>query len=307
MHASILKYFAAVARLGSIRKASEELHIATSALSRQIKKLEDELGITLFERLPEGLRLTGAGRIVLRHARSTLQNYEVMRGELGDLEGKITGRIPIACLDSLVISFLPQYLMEFIRRHPAVDFRVRTENYTNIFRLVADDEVDIGITFDIARPGDIKLLSSVRMPIMAIVARGHPLARMSSVTLEQCAQFKLLLQLDNNVTSRMFSLELGTLERNARALIATNNQMLLKPLIISGEGVAFYTPLGFHEELLKGDVVAVPIAGVRTEEARLGVVVPRVRKLPHASEVMAAFLADRLAAFAAKIDEIVAR
>ncbi len=62
MHASILKYFAAIARTGSIRKASEELHVATSALSRQIKKLEDELGTPVFERFSDGLRLTSAAR-----------------------------------------------------------------------------------------------------------------------------------------------------------------------------------------------------------------------------------------------------
>lgn len=307
MHASILKYLTAVARTGSIRKASEELHVATSALSRQIKKLEDELGIVLFERLPDGLRLTGAGRIVLRHARETLQQYLVMKGDIGDLQGKITGRIPIACLDSLVIGFMPQQVSDFSRRHPAVDFRIRTDNYNQIFDLVASDDVDIGITFDIARPPDIRVISSVKMPLMAIVARHHPLAKMKSATMQQCAQFKLLLQLDNNVTSLMFSIELGMLERSARVLVASNNQMMLKPLILSGEGVAFYTPLGFYDELLAGDVVAVPIVGIRIEEARLGIVVPRTRKLPHASEVMAAFLSDRLATYAAKVEEVVSR
>ncbi|MDE1995932.1 MAG: LysR family transcriptional regulator, partial [Rhizobiaceae bacterium] len=71
MHASILKYFAEVARSGSIRKASDELHVATSAVSRQIKKLEDELGTPLFERFSDGLRLTAAGEIVLKHSKDT--------------------------------------------------------------------------------------------------------------------------------------------------------------------------------------------------------------------------------------------
>src|SRR3954453_18366194 len=107
MHASILKYFTEVARSGSIRKASEELHVATSAVSRQIKKLEDELGTPLFERFSDGLRLTSAGEIVLRHAKETLQDFEVMKSNLGDLQGKNTGRVHIAALDSLLVTFLP--------------------------------------------------------------------------------------------------------------------------------------------------------------------------------------------------------
>ena len=83
--------------------------------------------------------------------------------------------------------------------------------------------------------------------------------------------------------------------------------MMLKPLILSGAGVAFYTPMGFYEELKSGEVLALPISGVRNEAAQLGVIIPRTRKLPYASEVMAGYLSDRLAKFAATIEEIVAR
>ena len=57
MHASVLKYFVEVARCGSVRKASETLHVAASAVNRQILKLEEELGVALFDRLPNGMRL----------------------------------------------------------------------------------------------------------------------------------------------------------------------------------------------------------------------------------------------------------
>ena len=141
MHASVLRYFVCVARAGSIRQASEELHVASSAISRQILKLEEELGTSLFERLPNGLRLTRAGEIVLSHARNTLHDFDIMKGELGDLEGKKTGRVRIACLDSLAIQFLPDRVMAFNRQHPAVDFYIRSDNYSQIFGFVDDLEL----------------------------------------------------------------------------------------------------------------------------------------------------------------------
>lgn len=61
MHSAALRYFAVVARSGSIRRASEELNVAASAVSRQVQKIEYELGLPLFERMPDGLRLTEAG------------------------------------------------------------------------------------------------------------------------------------------------------------------------------------------------------------------------------------------------------
>ncbi|MEI5681809.1 LysR family transcriptional regulator [Mesorhizobium sp. CGMCC 1.15528] len=305
MHASILKYFVAVARSGSIRKASEDLHVATSAVSRQIKKLEDELGTPLFDRFSDGLRLTTTGKIVLRHARETLQQYEVMKSDLGDLQGKKTGRVHIACLDSLAIHFMPTQIMAFHKKHSAVDFRIRTDNYNNIFRFVAEGDVDIGITFDLARPQDIKLVHGVPMPLMAIVARNHPIARLKAVTLQECAQFKLLLQLDNEVMSSMIAFELAALDRIGRTLVATNNQMMLKPLILSGMGVAFFTPLGLLDELRAGDVVAVPIAGSHLQNMQVGIVAPRDRQLTHATESVIEFLSQELDKLSREIDDII--
>ena len=305
MHASILKYFVAVARSGSIRKASEDLHVATSAVSRQIKKLEDELGTPLFDRFSDGLRLTTAGRVVLRHARETLQQFEVMRSDLGDLQGKKTGRVHIACLDSMAIQFLPEQVMAFHKKHSAVDFRIRTDNYNNIFRYVAEGDVDIGITFDLSRPHDIKRVFGVTMPLMAIVERNHPLAKLKTVTLQECAQFKLLLQLDNEVMSSMIAVELSALDRVGRTLVATNNQMMLKPLIRSGLGVAFFTPMGLLEELRSGEMVAIPLAGSRLQKMEVAIVAPRERQLTHATEAVIEFLSAELKRLAEDIASII--
>jgi DNA-binding transcriptional LysR family regulator len=307
MHASILKYFVEVARSGSIRKASEELHVATSAVSRQIRKLEDELGTPLFERFSDGLRMTSAGKVVLRHAKETIHHFEIMKSDLGDLQGKKSGRVHIACLDSLTVQFLPEFVSAFHKKNPAVDFRVRADNFNNIFRFVADGDCDIGITFDLARPHDIKLVHGVRMPLMGFVARHHPLARQKTVTLQECAQFNLLLQLDNEVMSSMIAIELAALDRVGRTFVATNNQMMLKPLILSGEGVAFFTPLGLLEELKAGDVVALPIAESRMQDMEVGIVVPRQRQLTRATEAVVEAISVELEKFSKRIEEYIRR
>jgi DNA-binding transcriptional LysR family regulator len=307
VHASILKYFIEVARSGSIRKASDELHVATSALSRQIRKLEDELGTALFERFSDGLRLTAAGKVVLKHAKETMHQYEIMKSDLGDLQGKRTGRVNIACLDSLTVQFLPEFVAAFHDKNPAVDFRIRADNYNNIFQFVADGDCDVGVTFDLARPHDIKLVHGVRMPLMVMVARHHPLARQKSATLQECVQFKLLLQLDNEVMSSMIAAELASLDRVGRTFVATNNQMMLKPLILAGEGVAFFTPLGLLEELKAGDVVALPIAGSRLQNMEVCIVTPRHRPLTHATEAVVEAMSVELEKFSQQIAEVVRR
>src|SRR5205823_1569795 len=91
-----------VARHGSIREAAEELHVAQSALSRQIQKLEQQLGVPLFQRHARGVELTSAGEIYLRHARSSLRQDERVRSELDALKGLRHGTINLQSIESLV-------------------------------------------------------------------------------------------------------------------------------------------------------------------------------------------------------------
>lgn len=295
MHAAVLRYFVVVARAGSIRKASEELHVATSAVSRQIQKLEDELGTPLFERLPNGLRLTQAGVATLRHAKATLEEFDLLKSELGALKGRKTGLVRVASLDSLLVQFLPEQVLAFHRAHPGVDFRVQSGVHNRIATLVAEGEADIGITFSLARPEDTEFICDVPMPLMAMVAADHPLACLPAVTLSECAQYNLLLQLDTEPIRSLIEVELSVLERTGRTLVWSNNLMMLKPLVLAGAGVAFYTPLGMTDEIQSGRIVGVPLRGTRLGGLRLGLLVPRRRQLTHAAEAMVEMLGAALA------------
>ncbi len=286
MHAAILKYFSAVARAGSIRKASEELHVATSALSRQIQKLEDELGTPLFERFPKGLRLTRAGEEVLRHADTTLHEFEVVKGQIAALKGVKTGQVRIASLDSLLVKFLPEQILAFHRAHPGVDYRVQTGAPGRIASLVAEGEADFGLTFNISHPDDTKLIADVPMPLMAMVSQSHPLAKRSSVTLQECAQFNLLLQMDTDPLRSLIEVELSVLQRSGRILVTSNHLMMLRSMVKYGLGVAFYTPIGMTEELAAGDIVGVPLSGTKLGTLRLGILIPRRRQLTRAAHAM---------------------
>lgn len=294
MHAAILRYFVAVAKAGSIRKASEELHVASSAVSRQIQKLEDELGATLFERLPNGLRLTQAGIVTLRHAKVTLEEFDLLKSEIGALKGKNTGSVRIASLDSLLVHFIPEQIMAFHAQSPDVNFRVQSGSHGRITNLVANGEADFGITFDLAHPEDTELVHDVPMPLMAMVSSDHPLADKKAVTLTECAQYDLLLHLDNEPIRSLIEVELSVFERTGRALVTSNNLIMLRSMVLLGAGVAFYTPIGMIDEIRAGSIIGVPLEGSRLDGLRLGILVPRRRKLTHAAEAMVEQLSGAL-------------
>ena len=142
-----LRYFAAVARRGSIREAAEELHVAQSALSRQIQKLEQDFGVPLFQRHARGVELTSAGEIFLRHARSSLRQTERVRSELDALKGLRRGTINIQSIESLVPGVLPQAIMRFRARHPGITFEVTVDRTDHIIAAVREGRTDIGLAF----------------------------------------------------------------------------------------------------------------------------------------------------------------
>jgi DNA-binding transcriptional LysR family regulator len=119
-----------------------------------------------------------------------------------------------------------------------------------------------------------------------MVSKDHPLAQFSSVSLSECAQYNLLLQVDTEPLRSLIEVELSSLERSGRILMTSNNLMLLRPMVEAGIGVAFYTPLGMAEQIEAGSIVGVPLKGSRLGGLRLGILVPRRRQLTQAAEAM---------------------
>ena len=304
MHAVALRYVDEVARAGSIRQAAERLNVAASAINRQILKLEQELGIQLFERLPRGLRLTAAGDLVVRHVRATLHDFERLRGEMSELRGSKSGLVRIGCLDSLLAHVLPELITDFSREHPAINFLVESGVHGRIVHLVAEGEVDIGVTFDLEHHPELTLSADIPMPIMAMVAAKHPLAGRAEVSVADCAAYPLLLQQDTQPIRSQIDAELHVLHKLRRPLVACNNMVLLKQLVVNGLGVAFYTPIGYLRELEAGTVRAVPIAGASISQLRVGLLLHRRRRPGPAAAAMAEALGAALRQLAQRTERL---
>jgi DNA-binding transcriptional LysR family regulator len=307
MHAAALKYVEAVARAGSIRQAAERLNVAASAIDRQILKLEESLGVQLFERMPRGLRITPAGELVLRHIRMTLHEFDRLQSEIDQIKGIKSGSIRIACLDSLMLRFIPDALELFHKAHPAVTFTVVGATHGAVAKLVADGQADVGVTFNLPSGPELEYFSDVPMPIVAVVARDHPLAGRRSLTAADCAAYPLLLQEDIRPIRSLIDIELLGLRDLRPPLVVSNNMMLLKPMIIHGLGISFYSPIGFLDELASGVVVGIPLEVEPFKQLRVGLMVHRRRKPTPAASAFLALLRERLVDLGAEVERLVYR
>ena len=297
MHSAVLRYFEAVAEEGSIRRASDRLHISPSAVDRQILKLEDYFGTPLFERHPNGMRLTDAGRLVLRHSRNTLHDFARLRGDIDSLRGIVSGQVTITTLDSLTVHFLPEALARFVAAHPAVQIRVVALDPVGTMQSVAQGHADLGLTFSPARRRGVSLLADVPSPMCAIMAADHELATRSTVTLDDCGAFRLLYQDHSASMQPFFGAEMDAFKSAHQPLVVSNTLAVLKRLLLRGAGIAFYTRLGFTEELAGGRLVAVPLEGERLSTLRLCLIAPSDRLPTVAARAMAEHLRQALAEF----------
>ena len=304
MHAAALRYVEEVARAGSIRRAAARLNVAASAVNRQILKLEAEFGTPLFERLPRGLRLTPAGDLVVRHARATLHDFERMRGEVSELKGVRSGPVRIACLDSLLAHVLPSAIGEFCVHHPAVTYTVESGVHGRVIHLVGGGDADIGITFNLEHSPDLALSGDIPMPIMAMMAADHPLAARKEVSVGDCAGYPLLMQQDTHPFRSQIDVELQTLNTLGRPLVACNNMVLIKQLLIDGLGIAFYTPIGFLREIEAGSVRSVPITGTSMSKLRIGLYMHARRRPGPAAAAMGEALSQALAKVSGQIGRL---
>ena len=275
MHASALRYLSAVADCRSIREASERLNISPSAVTRQIQKLEDEFGVRLFERGREGIRPTEAGRLVLHHARETLHEFGRLKGDIRKLSGVVGGKVTIATLNSLTVQFLPEVIADVVAPHSELEIRVVAGDPMEVTQLVVGERADLGLTFNAVESKGIRVIREMDCPFVAIMRPDHELAANQSLTLEQCSGHRLIYQ-DNSGPMRLF---LGDEIESFRSLhspvVTSNSLTLLKQLLLLGVGLAFYTRLGFVEELAAGKLVAVPLKCDRVAELRLTLMSPK--------------------------------
>jgi DNA-binding transcriptional LysR family regulator len=149
-----LRSFVAVAEAGHLTRASEKLHVSQPAVSGQIKALEDELELTLFERTPSGMELTFAGQRLLADAEKVLTAAQALRNDAGALKGKVTGKASVGTLSDPEFSRVGEFLGSTVERHPLLQVELHHEISGAAFAKVRDGELDASFYFGaLAHPG----------------------------------------------------------------------------------------------------------------------------------------------------------
>lgn len=181
-----MHYFVKVARKQHVTNAAEELHVAQSAVSRQIHQLEEELGVSLFKQVGRNLQLTPAGRLFLLRAETILSQLDKAVIEIRQLLDPELGEVRLGFPHSLGINLVPSIVAAFRKEHPQVKFRFKIGKYNSLIHDVINNEVDIALISPLPignqlLKGDLLLTEQ----LYAVLPPSHRLAGHSSIRLDQ--------------------------------------------------------------------------------------------------------------------------
>jgi len=250
------RYFMAVADAGSVRSASRRLNVAASAISRQLLQLEDQLGVSLFDRSGRGLLLAPAGAILLRGLRAAALGHETTLDELGALKGLKRGLLRVATVESISVSILPDMLLFFAQHFPGIEVAVTVAGSDAVTSLVRDLQADLGFTFNPTSLEGLEAVAGRDLQLGATMSPQHPLANARRLSLAECAGHPLAWPSQGRV----------------RPAFECNSLRLMASLARRGSCIAFQTPIGIEQELASGTLVWVPLTDKKLPLDRLKLV-----------------------------------
>jgi DNA-binding transcriptional LysR family regulator len=242
-----LQLFACAARHLSFARAAEEMHVTPPAISMQIKDLEQEVGLPLFNRSHRQLSLTVAGEYLLVHAQKIFATLKDARDVMAKLKGVAIGELAIGMVNTAVY-FVPGLLSRFSNEHPGVKMVLHTGNREDLGRMLRDGELDLAIMG--RPPEDLPSRSEpfAEHPLVLITHADHPFTQQDHVDLQALVQEKFIIRepgsgtraalesfLKNNHLAAHFTMEMAGNEAIKQAVIAGMGISLLSAHTIALE------------------------------------------------------------------------
>jgi len=277
-----LQAFRAVAELGSFRKAAEAVNISQPALSRRIDKLEEALGVRLFERTTRSVTLTTIGRVFAPSAEQLLDDLDVALLGIRDVSTSRMGHVTIACVPSVAYYFLPSVIANYRRRFPRIRVRLLDASANEVLGAVISGEADFGVSFMGSQEPEIEFKLLLQDRFVAACRRDHPLARKKRVTWNELYEHEYVSVDKTSGNRLLLDQALSTVAPRSPSVCETRHVTTMLGLVEAGLGVAavpsMAMPGGYHPILTSVPLVE-PVV-----KRRVGIVKRRGRQLTPAAQ-----------------------
>jgi DNA-binding transcriptional LysR family regulator len=255
----LLHIFIAIADNKSFRQASEKLNRSQSAVSMQIKQLEEQVGVALFHRTTRRVELTAEGLKLLTFARRALGEWEDGLRELREAVDVQRGTLSFACIPTIAATILPRALRAFQASYPGIGISLRELAAADLLECIRRREVDFGIGVEMERSTEFQFDDLFEDPIYAIATKAFRFRRRTSVDLAELCAYPVLLNSKSAALRNMLDRALAVRDLHMDIKFEVLHTHTLVALAGAGMGVGILPKIALPTPLKK-DMQAAPIA-----------------------------------------------
>ncbi len=258
-----LKVFRTVAEHLNFREAAEHLLLTQPAVTLQIKALEDELGVRLFDRTANRVSLTSHGSLLLRYAKKIAALISEVERDLGAQDGRISGDLSLGVSTTIAQYVLPRLLGAFLDEHPRVQFSLHSGNTSQIVQILLDDKVSVGLIEGPARHRGICAEPFMQDELVLITP---PAFESDLLSRDQLVGSILLMREHGSGSRHVVETALekaGFRVKSFKKVMDLDSTETIKSAVEAGLGVGFVSRWAISKELEVGALKVVPVAGLR--------------------------------------------
>ena len=290
MNLNQLRVFDAVARTGSFSRAAETLSVTQPAVTLQIRQLERDCGVQLFERIRRRPRLSEAGQRLQEYARRIFALVDEAGRHLEGARGLSRGRLRVVT-GPTGSAYAADLMAAFHRRHPGIELALSLDTSERIVqRIVALDD-DIGLVGAEQKHPALARTPFRLDPLVVIVAPRHPWARRRTVSVRELAEAPLIVREAVSTTRRFIETRLGAAARRLRVAMELGSNGAIKHAVESGLGLAVISRYACALEVSSGRLVELHVRGFPIRRD-WHIVHLRKRKLPASVRAFIEFLQE---------------
>lgn len=259
-----LRIFETIASCGSFSRAAEQLGMSQPAVSMQVRQLESDLGVVLFEP-PQRQRLTDAGQDLLLHARVLLAQSRAAEEAMAVYEAEAAGGVRGArgLLHLGVVStahyFAPRLLHAFHQRHPDVRLKLTVAKRHEVLAMLQEHRLDLAISGYPPSEADVEAASFARHPHCIVAPPDHPLARRKKLSWSDLRDEHFIFRESGSATRQFFEHLLQSQAIQVRIGLELAGNETIKQAVMCGMGISFLSAHTFQVELAAGHMVVLDV------------------------------------------------
>ena len=257
-----LRTFCEIAETLNFTKASEKLNLTQSAVSHQIKALEEELGVSLFIRAKRGVLLTEAGKHALKHAKRILDEAEDMRQDLAGKERSVAGRVRVAAATQALVYLFAPLFENFMDAHEAVDLVFRTTPTTEqTVSDIVNGVADVGFASLAVYSPTLQVAELFDDELLLVVGRKHKFAKLSEVSQEELREERWILFERGASIRKATDAFFRSVKIEPELALESNDTYFVKWMIERGLGISLMPSWTVKEELRSGKLAVLRVTG----------------------------------------------